>query len=566
MVSEKEKSLDALLWSFKRPIGKGELPRRFTYPFDYEPHALALEAAEDLKSNLQGANDIAHNFGINAHADPGAVGKMFGVLVVELPNKEIRYLKAFSGKLGESNLQPGFVPPIFDMLHKEGFFLEGMRELNEINEKVKLLQDSDNYSRNKRELAALKDRANQHQQLIRELIKEARARRKTERQIAVSTKSGRELERVLAGLDYHSATHQYYYKDLRRYWKHRVQDATTKLTADARAIDELKLARKTKSSDLQEQLFAQYNFRNIKGEYENVKTIFADSYMERPPAGAGDCAAPKLLQFAFENGLRPVAMAEFWWGKSPQSEIRHHGQYYPACRGKCKPILAHMLAGVEMDSDPGLINPGAGKLLDTIYEDEHLLVVNKPAGLLSVPGKQIKDSVYLRIRKRYTNATGPLIVHRLDMSTSGLMLLAKSKNCHKQLQAQFGNRSVKKRYVALLNGTLNENEGQVSLPLRTDFDNRPRQLVCHQLGKAAITHWEKICEEEGKTRVYFYPVTGRTHQLRVHAAHSKGLNIPIYGDVLYGQKADRLHLHAERLSFVHPATDQEKTFQVPAEF
>ena len=259
-------------------------------------------------------------------------------------------------------------------------------------------------------------------------------------------------------------------------------------------------------------------------------------------------------------------MAEFWWGISPDSEVKVHKEFYPACRGKCEPILSHMLEGIELDVNPMSINPAEGKELPIIYEDEYLLLVNKPAEFLSVPGKTIDDSVQTRIQLKYPNATGPLLVHRLDMSTSGIILIAKQKDIHESLQKQFLKRTVEKRYMALLDGYVKSSDGEISLPLRVDLEDRPRQLVCYEHGKHALTTYEVLERKNGRTRIHFYPHTGRTHQLRVHAAHSKGLNAPIIGDDLYGQKADRLHLHAEYLSFWHPITKERMEINCPAPF
>ena len=294
--------------------------------------------------------------------------------------------------------------------------------------------------------------------------------------------------------------------------------------------------------------------------------IFQETTQVTPPAGAGECATPKLLHYAFKHDLKPLAMAEFWWGASPKSEIRKHQNFYPACQGKCQPILEHMLEGMSLDDNPLLINPALGKTIDIIYQDEVMLVINKPAEFLSVPGKRIEDSVYLRIKQSFPKATGPLIVHRLDMSTSGLMVIALSKEAHKELQKQFIKRTVKKRYVALLEGLIKEDSGIIDLPLRVDLDDRPRQLVCYEHGRQAQTEWQVIERKKHQTKIYFYPVTGRTHQLRVHSAHIKGLNMPIVGDDLYGNKGARLHLHAETLEFTHPTTKELMHFQIDVEF
>ena len=259
-------------------------------------------------------------------------------------------------------------------------------------------------------------------------------------------------------------------------------------------------------------------------------------------------------------------MAEFWWGDSPKNEIRRHGCYYPACKGKCEPILKHMLQGLSVEENPLLRELQQEKDLEIVYEDDALVVVNKPAGMLSVPGKLDVDSVYQRMKRRYPEATGPMIVHRLDMATSGLLLIAKTKEAHQNLQAQFKNRIVQKRYVALLSEVLAEEEGKILLPLRPDPEDRPRQVVDRIHGKTAITHYQVIGREKEGTRVFFYPQTGRTHQLRVHAAHPSGLNAPIIGDELYGKKAERLYLHAEYIAFHHPISGQWIEVEKKADF
>ena len=328
----------------------------------------------------------------------------------------------------------------------------------------------------------------------------------------------------------------------------------------------LREKRKNLSAALQQEIFDNYQFLNIEGETKSLNDIFEVSATNPPPAGAGDCAAPKLLQYAFQHKLKPIAMAEFWWGASLKTKVRKHGQFYPACTGKCKPILAHMLQGMEVDPNPIIEYSGEGLHIEVVYEDEHLAVINKPAGLLSVPGKNVVDSVASRMKQMFPEATGPLIVHRLDQATSGVMLIAKSEEIYKVLQKQFVSRKVKKRYVALLESELEQEEGFVNLPLRVDLDNRPNQMVCYEYGKPAYTEYKVVEKLGGKTRIHFHPVTGRTHQLRVHAAHPSGLNSPIVGDTLYGNRAKRLHLHAESIEFSHPVIKQVMKVEVGAGF
>lgn len=332
-------------------------------------------------------------------------------------------------------------------------------------------------------------------------------------------------------------------------------------------VASLKEERKQRSIALQQWIFRQFVLHNALGETKDVERIFTEEAHRLPPAGTGECAAPKLLQYAYLHGLHPLAMAEFWWGDSPKGEIRRHGHYYPACRHKCEPILNFMLQGLDVEPNPLLTSVTDPNQLEDIYEDDYLLVVNKPAGMLSVPGKTGQASVLSILQERYPDATGPLLVHRLDMATSGLLLAAKDKDTHALLQQQFENRSVKKRYIALLDGTPSvEPKGFIRLPLRPDFDNRPLQMVDYEWGKPAVTRYEILETTDGHTRVAYYPETGRTHQLRVHSAHSSGMNCPIIGDPLYGQAAGRLYLHAEELELRHPHTKQYMKFKAEAPF
>ncbi|HBW97551.1 MAG TPA: RNA pseudouridine synthase [Pseudoalteromonas sp.] len=259
-------------------------------------------------------------------------------------------------------------------------------------------------------------------------------------------------------------------------------------------------------------------------------------------------------------------MAEFWWGAAPKSAIRQHKNYYPSCYSKCQPILSHMLKGLSIEDNPLLVNPAEGKTLPIVYQDDDIVIVNKPSEFLSVPGVNIEDSVYLRIQTQFPHATGPLIVHRLDMSTSGLLVVALNKRAHKALQKQFIARTIDKRYIALVDGIVPKDSGKIELPLRLDFDDKPRQLVCYKNGKPALTTWQVLERKNNITRLQLYPKTGRTHQLRVHCAHHLGLNMPIIGDTHYGKKANRLHLHAEYLALDHPITHKRLTFSVAPDF
>ncbi|MBK6488464.1 MAG: RluA family pseudouridine synthase [Gemmatimonadetes bacterium] len=343
-----------------------------------------------------------------------------------------------------------------------------------------------------------------------------------------------------------------------------------RVSAARQALHTLDETRTARSRTLLRQIQDSYNFPSARGEVRSLRALFAPA---EPPGGAGDCAAPKLLAHACRLGLRPLALAEFWWGAPPATGDRRAGVFYAACRGKCLPILTHMLDGLPADPPPlfgsAAIDPAEPSV---VYEDEQLLVVNKPSGLLSVPGRSalLQDSVETRLRARYPEATGPLVVHRLDLDTSGLLLVAKDRTTASALQRLFSLREIDKQYVAWLDGDVVANHGRILLPLRVDVDDRPRQIHDPVHGKAADTEWTVVAREQGRTRVQFTPRTGRTHQLRVHAAHPQGLDAPILGDRLYGRTppldGERLQLHAERLAFVHPVTGAALVVELPAAF
>ncbi|XQW83963.1 pseudouridine synthase [Thalassotalea piscium] len=549
---------------FKQSITGISLPERFTFPFYYQPHPLCVLAAEELQQYLMTQNSWLHNLGLSENNNE-ASGKMFGVLLVKNSKNEIGYLSSFSGKLADKNLHPHFVPPVYDMLSKESFFLTEQQHINEINDKITQL------SQDKTLLSLKQQLSDKEQESVNAIVEmqnihaQARQQRKTQRALASSTLNKSQYNELNEQLNKESVANKNTLKTLKLEYKNEIAELVHIISSYTNEIERLKSQRKKRSNTLQKQLFKQYKFLNIEGVQKDLNNIFQDS-PHPPPAGTGDCAAPKLLQFAFNNNLTPLALAEFWWGASPKSEIRQHGNYYPACIGKCQPILQHMLKGMPIDDNPLLVNPAIGKTLTVVYEDADIVVVNKPAEFLSVPGKNITDSVFTRIKQRYPQASGGIIVHRLDMSTSGLMVLALNTRAHKGLQKQFISREVQKRYIAVVNGLVETKEGMINLPLRGDLDDRPRQLVCHDAGKHAQTYWQLISQSEQQSRLYLFPKTGRTHQLRVHCAHTHGLNAPIVGDDLYGTKARRLHLHAQSLKLIHPITKQAMTFECDPDF
>ena len=550
---------------FKTDISNINLPEKFTFPFYYEPDDLAKIAVRELQEYLEDQKDFQHDFGLQDSKNSTAIGKMFGVLVVQNKFDEIGYLTAFSGKLGDNSLPEKFVPPVFNMRAEGSFYVKGETELDKINQEISALKKDETFISLHKSVKKRFQDIEEDLAFQRKKMKILKSERKNRKKTLVNHLSEIDFQILCNKLAQESFNDQFFYKELKEYYENDLHEKLRKLTHFEEKIAFLKKERIQKSNYLQETLFQNYAFLNSKKEPKSLLDIFSNPPI-KPPAGSGECAAPKLLQYAFLNDLRPICMAEFWWGISPNSEIRKHKNFYPACQSRCKPILSHMLKDMKMNENLLIENLSEHQEISIIYEDDELIVVNKPTEFLSVPGKEISDSVYTRMKEKYPEATGPLIVHRLDMSTSGILVLTKTKEANKILQEQFIKRTVKKRYVALLDGKLEEKNGKISLPIRLDLDDRPKQLVDFEFGKKAETFWEIIRIENDKTRVYFYPITGRTHQLRVHAAYKTGLNAPIIGDDLYGKKEKRLYLHAEFIEFLHPKTMEKMSFSVTPEF
>ncbi len=536
--------------SFQTSIAGIELPRLFTYPFHYTPHPLCVMAAGEVQAYINKQTRWKEELD---------KGKMFGVLIVRTSNGQTGYLAAFSGNLCGSNSHSFFVPPVYDLLKPDGFFKIEEEQISAINHQIGQLQNCDRYLELQQKMERETASSQQALSEARKVLKAAKEKREQRR---LHRPNENEQAAMIRESQYQKAE----FKRLERYWKEQISEIKTELESFSSQIEALKAERRNRSAALQQKLFQQFNFLNAKGETKNLCAIFEETVQKTPPAGAGECAAPKLLQYAYLSGLSPIAMAEFWWGESPKTEIRHHGYYYPSCRGKCEPILRHMLQGLNVEPAPSERYSLSQNMPKILFEDQWLLVLHKPEGVLSVPGKSEEQSIYSLLRARYPEATGPLVVHRLDMATSGLLLAAKTQEVHRHLQAQFENRSIKKRYIALLDGILPEEEGVIDLPICPDYLDRPRQMVNEELGKTAITRYRVMDRKNGQTRIAFFPLTGRTHQLRVHAAHPLGLNCPIVGDELYGRKAERLYLHAEYLEFIHPVSGQRIVIEKKAEF
>ncbi|MEI6895085.1 MAG: RluA family pseudouridine synthase [Colwellia sp.] len=584
---------ESCLCTFKADVSHHPLPAKFTYPFYYQAHPLAISASEELQQKLA----IFHPL------DSTQQGRMYGVLIVKDTQGKLGYLAALSGNASElegidnpssndthtiahsnepqARASINFVPTIHQAYQQSGFEKAKQIEINALNAKIEQLSAKPEISQLTAALATEEANAEQAIEIWQQQMRTHKKARKEKRawlalQLSTANLAEEEYRNISISLSRASVTDKKALQALKLQHQLTLGEISTKLAQLTDEIDALKKLRKKRSSKLQKHFFRQYQLLNCQGESKDLIELFAETLLQKPPSGSGDCAAPKLLQYAFEQKLTPLCMAEFWWGQQPKSAIRKHQHFYPACQSKCLPILTHMLKGMAIDENPLLINPAEDKALAIVFQDEHVVVVNKPAGLLSVPGKSIKDSVYTRIKALFPQATGSLIIHRLDMATSGLLMLALNERAHKHLQQQFIKKEVSKRYVATIEGRLAATAGKICLPLRGDFDDRPKQMVCHEHGKYAETHWRIIDEKaplqkgsaqrDNTTKLFLYPITGRTHQLRMHCAHPEGLNIPIIGDTLYGNNADRLHLHAQRLSFTHPITKERLTFEVAETF
>lgn len=557
-------------------------------PLDYEPHPLCIQACREVQQMLARREDWQEEI---------ARGKMFGVLIVENVKTDTDvpkwgYLAAYSGQIGGRSDWEDFVPAVFDYLQPDGYFKTHEAEISRINQSISHLEKDERMKEARTLIRQLQEERKRTIAAYQEKMKEAKAKRDSRRE-AGNLSEAEEAQMIKES--------QFMKAELRRLKKSLSEKTAqeTEFEDYQENILRLKQLRKQLSDALQQWLFSQFRMLNQEGESKDLLEIFRDEALKEypqaaiatsriaalkmvPPAGSGECCEPKLLQYAYQHGYKPLQMAMFWWGESPKEEIRHHLQFYPACNGKCKPILHWMLPPSVFESPASAENSIGGQKgpfpkqvemlyeqVETLYEDCELTVIHKPAGLLSVPGKDAaQPSVYALMRRKYPEATGPLIVHRLDMATSGLMIIAKTEFAYHRLQKAFLNHQIQKKYVAIISGKVIPEKGIISLPLMPDYLDRPRQIVNHTQGKEAITEYEVLEHvDDSHLRIALYPKTGRTHQLRVHCAHQEGLNAPILGDPLYGnEKAARLHLHAEEITFEHPLTGKKMTITRKADF
>ena len=567
-------------------------PRQFTYPFCYDVDPLAEAASEELQRYIAATGLMS--------AEKGC-GKMFGVLVVEYEDEagalQRGFLAAYSGLLGGRNDWQYFVPPVFDAQQPDGHFKRTEREISAINREISAIEHDPQYLQSVAQHEEMTKRLQAEVEAFKVEVDVAKARRDARRKSGEPLSEEEQAEMVRES--------QFMKAELRRRRKAMEQAESTFHNPHATLLKSLQLQRKQMSDELQRWLFAAYRMLNAKGEERDLIDIFREYTHAMPPAGAGDCCAPKLLQYAYQHRLRPVCMAEFWWGESPVSEIRHHLHYYPACRSKCLPILTHMLKGLDVAPNP-LAQKRHTAEPRVLYADEYILVVDKPAGMLSVPGKA-DDSASVSVEDYFANNSKLKIqnskflkaAHRLDMDTSGLLVLARTEQAYVELQRQFASRETVKRYEAVLSGVpkhttphstfrsdvpepITQNSKlkiqnsstqpdgcleAISLPLIADINDRPRQRVDMEHGKPAYTLYDIKKVDKGRTLIHLYPKTGRTHQLRVHCAHPSRLACPILGDPLYGiERADRMYLHAAELTFRHPITGEPMHFLSPSGF
>lgn len=544
-----------MLHRFATDISHIEPPKRFTYPFCYTPHPLCVAAAEEVRCYLARHQEWKEEL---------AGGKMMGVLVVEDERGELGFLAAFSGLLAGENRHEWFVPPIYDLLNPGGYFRTEEANISQINRLISRMETSEELVEARKSVESEKSSAAEaisaHKRVMTESKRQRdvlRAEKDTDEQALIRQSQWQRAE----------------LRRIRAYWESRISSAGRKVEDIESRIMSIKRERAERSAQLQRWLFDRYEVFNAHGEKCTLSEIFAATPQRVPPGGAGECAAPKLLQYAYLNDLRPVAIAEFWCGKSPLGELRYDGHYYPACRSKCYPILTFMLQGLDVDPDPTKTEANSGcDGVKILYEDRFIVAAEKPAGMLTVPGKISSDSLYSRLRSILVDVDELMVVHRLDQATSGVVLFAKNRITHKALQRQFSEHSVAKKYVALVEqlGGI-PLEGEINLPICPDYHHRPQQKVCYREGRSSRTLFRVLGAADAggidAVRVEFQPLTGRTHQIRLHAAHSDGLGSPVVGDRLYGRvRAERMYLHAESLTFIHPADGRALTVTSPCPF
>lgn len=539
-------------------------------PFDYVPDPACDEAFHALLSRIEQLQESSEPADVNFCRELEA-GKMLGVMIAEDSGGNRHTLYSFSGQIGDGGFHyPGFVDPVFDYQQPDGHFKTKEADISRQTLEIAAFEKKE-LAEAKRAYEATEKSLKSDIEDYKEVCRRSKAERDSRR------KSGKADEAELAAMIRQS---QFEKAELRR----RKQKAAAELAPFAirlknaeTHLQSLKEHRRSDSEKLQQWLFDNFKLLDAEGESTSLSGIFASAPLKIPPSGAGECCAPKLLQAAYLQGLRPLAMAEYWYGRPKEGEIRRHGEHYPACRGKCLPILRHMLRGlsiyppIEEETFLHQLSPAE---LEIIFENEWFCVVEKPPGMLSVPGKGASVSVEEWLAGHYGAGRFVKMAHRLDQDTSGLLIAAFGEESLKTIRGLFAMRKIHKTYVAELEGDYESRglrpHGRISLPLTPDWLDRPRQKIDHNEGKEALTDYEFLGTTEGKSKIIFHPLTGRTHQLRVHAAATEGLGMPIVGDRLYGHRPDkysgRMHLHARRIEFDFPLDGRHYCFESPETF
>lgn len=537
-------------------------------PFEYIPDAECEKAFRKLVARLERLRKSGNPDDIDFCRELDA-GKMLGVLIAADASGVHHTLYAFSGQLGDGGFyREGFVGPVFDYLRPDGYFKTKEADISRQNKEIALFEENT--------LARIRSRHDHVKDKLDAQVSEYKERcRLSKLERDARRKGGAANDEELVAMIRQSQFEKAELRRIRKRLEAEIEPFAVSLKEAQSQLDTLKRKRHSDSETLQKWLFSNFRVLNAHGESRSLSDIFAATAMKIPPSGAGECCAPKLLQAAYQRGWHPIAMAEYWYGKPKGGEIRIQGRHYPACRGKCLPVLGWMLQGLDIEPPLGsglrcvqTHNP------EIIYENEWFCVVDKPSGMLSVPGKGSDISVQRWLSDKYGPDRDVRMAHRLDQDTSGLIIAAFGRLSYKVMQTLFATHGVKKTYIADLEGDYDASRiprrGRIALPLSPDWLDRPRQRVDMDDGKGAVTEYEFIGMSEGRSRIMFAPLTGRTHQLRVHSASEMGLGIPIVGDPLYGKSegkgSERLHLHAHRLEFSFPIDGHLYCFESPVPF
>lgn len=537
-------------------------------PFDYVPDARCDEAFRRLVDKLEFLKRSDRPEDVNFIREL-ETGKMLGVLIATDGEGHDHILYAFSGQLGNGGFHyDGFVGPVFDYLQPDGYFKRKEADISLQNVEISKYEE-ETVSVLQRDYEHRKEKGETEISEFRSQCRRSKAERDTRR------KAGDADETELTAMIRQSQFEKAELHRIKRRIAAELEPPAERLKQAHSCLAVLKEKRRSDSEALQKWLFASFKLLNARWESKSLNEIFSGTSLRIPPSGAGECCAPKLLQAAYLREWHPKAIAEYWYGKPKRGEVRVHGMHYPACRGKCLPVLCWMLQGLDveppLDTQRLVSEAGIPKI---IYENQWFCVVEKPSGMLSVPGKGAAVSLQQWLGDRYGAGRSVKMAHRLDQDTSGVIIATFGEEPFRIMQTLFATRQVRKTYIADLDGDYRmrgiPSHGCIELPLAPDWLDRPRQVVDINSGKPALTEYEFTDVSEGQTRVKFCPHTGRTHQLRVHAASEMGLGMPIAGDRLYGRRTvgsgGRLHLHACRIEFTFPLDGLHYIFESPVPF